>query len=329
MTNVDLKPNMSAEELFDSFHIGKDQVFHYDNQIFKFSPQELTDKKLLKKLDYSYETCKEVLFDLFDKVSKSQFRKTEDFFKIKEGRDRLKKKLQMCNDKEKLIQDKKQELIEIADGLNDNSVKISELQAQLYKMETEDAWESQPTTYHNTTCLTCKKCCHEKCGLNETTTQGSEYFMQCWAFQNGPNCSQCEHNYTSHVHLREKHVQVKKEVQKIDPSTKSAIDQMQDEKQKRKALLDEVQKQLANYQTEIDNLHKIINQTIQDMRSVCSRFDYVKEIESVIMVLDEQIEICMGEMSTDPKKERELASYQTVKKNMISLLKGVQKHITV
>jgi molecular chaperone GrpE (heat shock protein) len=153
--------------------------------------------------------------------------------------------------------------------------------------------------------------------------------MECWAFQNGPNCTQCEHNYTSHVHLREKHVQVKKEVQKIDPSTKSAIDQIQDEKQKRKALLDEVQKQLANYQNEIDNLHKIINQTIQDMRLVCSRFDYVKEIESIIIVLDEQIEICMAEMSTDPKKDRELASYQAVKKNMVSLLKGVQKHITV
>ena len=329
LTNVDLKPNMKAEELFNSFRIKENHIFHYDNQIFKFSPQELIDKKLLKKLDYSFDSCKETLSELFEKVSKCHFKKTGDFLKIKEGRDRLKQKLQACNDREKSIQDKKQELLEIADALTNSKAKISELQAQLYKIELEDAWEAKQTPYHNTTCLTCKNCCHEHCGLNETSAQGSEYFMQCWAFQNGPNCTQCEHSYTSHVHLREKHVQVKKEVQKIDPNTKSAIDGIQDENSKRQALLNEVQKQLEAYQKEIDELHQTINNTIQEMRSVCSKFDYVKEVEAIIIVLEEQIEICLAEMADDPKKERELVSYKKVKHNMENLLKGIQKHIGV
>ena len=152
---------MKVEELFKSFRIKESQVFQYDNQIFKFSHTELKDKKLLKKLDYSFESCKETLAELFEKVSKCHFAKTGDFLKIKEGRDQLKKKLQACNDREKSIQDKKQELYEIADALTNNTAKISELQAQLYTTEQEESWESQPTPYHNTTCLTCKKCCHE------------------------------------------------------------------------------------------------------------------------------------------------------------------------
>jgi chromosome segregation ATPase len=204
-----------------------------------------------------------VLSELFEKVSKCQFRKTDDFFKIKEGRDRLKNELQKCNEKEKLIQDKKQELLEIADRLNDDSEKISQLQAL----------ETEPLII----------------------------FMKLIIF----NLAQVPWTYSVKIH------------------------QIQEEMQKRKALLDDVQKQLVNYQEEIDIVHKIINKTVQEMRQICSRFDYVKEIESTIILLEEQIELCLAEMSTDPKKDKELASYQEVKKNMMSLLKGVQKHTTV
>ena len=65
--------------------------------------------------------------------------------------------------------------------------------------------------YHSTICNMCQEVCHDHCGLNEITVDGSLSFKDCAAFQGKETCSECKNrcSYDKHKHSRK---QVKKTI---------------------------------------------------------------------------------------------------------------------
>ena len=216
LTNVDLKPNLDINQVLD-FKLDRSRIFYYNNQLFQLSPDDFNDHNIARKAEQSFRDSINTLSDMLEVISSRSLKPTKDFMKIKESRDKLKKKLVECNDAEAKIYKKQKELQDLASQVADGNLKVEDLQKQLNQVTNEETFEEVPTSYHNTTCLTCKNCCHEHCGLNETTQQGSSYFQSCAAFNGQSNCGQCTHQFTSHVHLRHKYVKRTKQVPKVDP----------------------------------------------------------------------------------------------------------------
>jgi len=246
---------------------------------------------------------------------------TKAFQRIKEARDRLKKKLVECNDANAKIYKKIEELKTLASDIVEGNVKVSDLQKQLQQVVDEEVFESQPTASHNTICLTCKNCCHENCGLAEIGEGGSALFQSCCAFSNNVNCLVCTHSYTAHVHLKEKYVKTHKKVTMVDSNVQQAIQKAQNEfnsKGKTKNLIDA---EIKKMRKEAADRHEEIHDIISDMRVVCARFDYLKEVDACINVLDEQIEVVVSDfsLSLDQNDAKKLEGLKKTKEEMTLL----------
>ena len=329
LTNVDLVPNLDINKVLD-FQIEKDKIFYYNNQIFKLSPSQYLDHNVVRKLDQSFNSSITTLSDMLDKISSCSVKPTQDFIEIKECRDKLKKTLVECNDTAARIYQKKQELQGFAADLASGKLKISDLHKQLNKTDTTEEFVSHPTSYHNTTCLTCKNCCHERCGLNETKNTGDRYFMSCSAFSgSGENCGQCKHSYTSHVHLREKYVKKTVQVPRVDPNIQMAIQQAQSSTAARRQASNAVDVEIKRLDQEQYQNHEAIKKIIKRMQKVCSRFDYIKEVEASICVLDEQIDAATSDFSVSLSQTNgiRLDGLKDTRAKMVKLKNDLQKYL--
>lgn len=312
LTNVGLSPNLKIQDVLD-FNISDDNVFFYNNEIFALDPSKFNNHNVKRKLQQSYKDSINTLSDMLDKISSCSVKPTKEFIVIKEARDDLKKKLVECNDADAKIYKKKQELQKLASDIANGKIKIDDLHKQLNQTVEEETWESQPTPSYNTTCLTCKNSCHENCQLNETTQQGSSYFQQCWAFNGNENCAQCEHSYTSHVHLRIKYVKKVNQVSKVDPNVQNAISKAKNDADAQDKAHNAIDAEIKKLDAQLKKSQTDILQLVKNMQKVCSRFDYIKEIEACINVLDEQIDAATSDFS------------KTLNQNHATKLDGLQK----
>jgi len=191
---------------------------------------------------------------LLKEVSKCPLKPTEEFIRIKHGRDLLKKKLTECNEGETKIHLKRRELEELTSSISKRKTSISDLHKKLIQMVKETYWQAVPTSYYNTTCLACKKCCHEQYGLEKTEIQESEILKKCYAFS-GENCRECGHHYSSHVHLMERYVEKTREIPSIDPTVKHNIDKLQNENAQKEEILKNIQEKIKELDVQLDKLH--------------------------------------------------------------------------
>jgi GTPase SAR1 family protein len=327
LTNVDLKPNLKIEQVLD-FPLDKKRVFCYNNQIFTLEREDFDDENMLFRVRQSYQFSIEILTRLFKAVSDCSVKPTQEFRLLKYGRDLLKTKLASCNEAETNIHNQKSKLESVLADINNGNVTLSELQKQLFRTETEEYWEAENTPSHNTTCMTCKHSCHQNCGLNENNIQGSALFKSCAAFGGSEYCRQCGHHYGSHVHLRQKYVKKTRSKSIVNSQTQNEINLITDQKAQKENTINTINKQVALLNQRLEDLHVEVQSLVFEMKEVCSRFDYIKEIEACVKVLDEQIEITTSQASslksTDEVSSK-LASLKKTKQSMKILLDGLRK----
>jgi len=328
LTNVDLKPNLDINQVLD-FKLDKSRIFYYNNQLFQLSPDDFEDHNILRRAEQSFRDSINTLSEMLNLISSRSLKPTTSFMKIKESRDTLKKELVKCNDAEAKIYKKKTELQDLGSQVAAGNLKIGDLQKQLNQVTNEEIFEEVPTSYHNTTCLTCKNCCHEHCGLQETTQQGSSYFRSCFAFGSQSNCLQCKHEFTSHVHLRHKYVKRIKQVPKVDPQVQQALLNAQKNTDSINAASNAIDAELKKLDAELEKHHDKIQQVVEEMRKVCSRFDYMKEIEACINVLDEQIEAATNDFSQSLSQDDclKLDGLKKTRARMEKFKNGLIKHL--
>src|SRR5690606_13000720 len=144
------------------FKLDRSRIFYYNNQLFQLSPDDFEDHNILRRAGQSFRDSINTLSEMLDLISSRSLKPTTSFMKIKESRDTLKKELVKCNDAEAKIYKKKTELQDLGSQVAAGKLKIGDLQKQLNQVTNEEIIEEVPTSYHNTTCLTCKNCCHEQ-----------------------------------------------------------------------------------------------------------------------------------------------------------------------
>lgn len=305
LTNVDLVPNLDINRVLAN-SIPRERLFYYNNQLFKLSPKDLEDHNVQRRINNSFTNSIDVLADLMKVFCSCTVKPTKAFKQIKESRDKLKKKLTDCNDADVEIYRKIQELQSLATDVAEGKLKVSDLQKKLNQVVTEEVFESTPTVHHNTTCLTCKYCCHENCGLQEIGQEGNSLFMQCAAFSGNETCQMCNHNYASHVHLKIKYIKTTKQVPKVDPNVQKAIQEAENNSNSKEVASNSLNGEINKLKKKLEKHHQEIKDIIDEMRQVCSGFDYMKEVNACIGVLEEQLELVTNEFSQTPNQQNSL-----------------------
>ncbi|CAF0867585.1 unnamed protein product [Didymodactylos carnosus] len=184
------------------------------------------------------------------------------------------------------IQTMQEEIAAFEEGLK--HPQTDELSYKDYAKErTVDQIDIVDAAYHSTLCQNCNFVCHNKCGLDEQTIDGSQIFQQCYAMSAGV-CTKCpnECSYTAHY--------IAKKTVKITQK------KLQDVLQDIKAKFDMATKNKADFQQKVTTvgdakrlLEKALKQKTEDikqkcnnLRKICSGFYLVQEFHSLIHQLE-------------------------------------------
>jgi len=158
--------------------------------------------------------------------------------------------------------------------------------------------QQKPTSSHNTICTICDSNCHVGCGLSETTVKGSDIFRGCSAMS-GENCRECTHHYTTHVHLRTMWVKVENEIDVLDKEQNELVERASKDIAAKEQLLNSLKISVDSCEKQITNKRVEIRRLINQMKSICSEFNYAKEIDLSITLVEQQIEYQQSQKNDD------------------------------
>jgi len=227
---------------------------------------------------------------------------TKNVNEVRERKDTAKMKLVAYSEVlAKKYQEFRQNTALVAE-IDQKVLRVEDLKKKLSAISPQEHYEYfiQPTDCHNTTCVTCKNCCHRECGLPEDKNEGSEIFKRCTAFSTGnplsPNecCLRCTHSYKSHIHLRHIYVKEKRTIYPGADALSRAIRQALWDPQL--TLRSSLENEIRSLTTELQGL---TNQVVNEVKIMQSSSDYNGVIDNVINSLNEKISDAQNQNNRD------------------------------
>ncbi|CAG8625929.1 10669_t:CDS:2, partial [Gigaspora rosea] len=230
------------------------QIFCIDNRVFCSNPSVWhDDKKERRYLEISWIDSNEEIKQLLGVISKLKPVSTRDFYKMRIIIEEIKMNLQKIYlAREKFFSTKERN-------------KMDELQPTFKTTDKENTVKSKINTdYRNIFCITCDKVCHENCkGL----------ICDCFSFWSS-TCNICRCDLSSHCKPKYKIVEQTKKISQSDRDLE-AEEFLHNEK----ASFDELDVLKAHRR----NIMNLCNQ----MKSICSRCDFTKELSKTVDQLKE------------------------------------------
>jgi energy-coupling factor transporter ATP-binding protein EcfA2 len=285
LTNTAVEPNLDISML--GIKIEKNHLFMYDNLVFSTCPT--AEGKIYKKIINSYLESGEVIARLLYEIAQCCVKPTEQFRKLKEERDKLKKAVVCCVEEEKIMHKRRGTIVTEIQRLKETKLNTKILFESLQKEKQEHRWKCIETSYHNTVCLSCKLPCHEDCGLNEIKIRGCELYKNCWAFSGNNICNRCNHEYTSHYHAKEKYIEEIITVKTLEDADAKKINAMEDVETAKQEFINKLEKEKEKHEEEIKRHRKEVMQHAWKLKEICSKFDYIREVTASVTILEEQI----------------------------------------
>ena len=114
-----------------------------------------------------------------------------------------------------------------------------------------------------TQCMTCKRLCHERCGLDQIYSQGHIALKHCLAFGGNPTCVFCSHDYTVHTHTSAIRVEIEEEV--TEDYFEEEVFEVTDSN--KELLFKQAQADIALIEAEIQTLNKKTTQKDLEIQS--------------------------------------------------------------
>ena len=293
LSNVKWEPALNVSQLMSERgeNIPGNRIIYYDNAIFQLDLKNKPNATI-QNLNFDYKVMKEKLAFFLDGSSKMRIQNNQSFSDLRSKRDEFRN---ICF----LIQKDIEDNLKLQDEIQQIYIELSNINSTTYSLNSR-LYMEQPaeferkqvdTNYHSTLCLAgCSINCHEHCGLDETIVQGDPYFRGCYAMC-GDYCQFCKHHYTYHVHLRKLWTDVKKPKPAIiDPTVWAEINKNTDEQTKKNQIKNVLDQKIKIIQQNLESLKVNLSQTMQNVRTLCSQFNYEKELELSMNILLERKE---------------------------------------
>lgn len=133
----------------------------------------------------------------------------------------------------------------------------------------------------------CRKCdfvCHDKCGLNETTTHGNRIFQRCWAMSPEGQCYMCPSHclYTDHYHARKTMKIKQQKLQDVLHDIKAKYDLANRNKTDFQSRITTTQEAKKMLERALQQKLEEIKHKCAELRRICSGFNLAQELHALI-----------------------------------------------
>ncbi len=273
------------------------------NSLFSTDPATWkSDSKKKKSIQRDWEDSMEVIQDFLKTIASLKATSTEAFKKMQENRNQIKSQItSLTLDVQNLNQ--LQEKLEAAQkGLKDTEEDRKKYENYKKKEKVKQV-ALVAAEFHSTLCMQHIKdnmICHENCGLEYTGGQVSAYnnntkvhkaghssLSGCACMNGTSTCHVCSCGITTHFHDKKKLEQTDVEVENILHDVKAQYEQMTAAMGGLQGKVDQYSKDLNIVKTAVQDKHKQIRNLCVALKRICSRFNFVAELKSVIGIMQQ------------------------------------------
>ena len=300
LTNSRYNSNLDVNKI--GVNVPNDKRFYMDNCLFMVDFANMT-ADVLREIELEFTNLKSKMALILEFVETPKFKPTGDFLKLKEKRDEFKNEIDKVRMflEDKLKEKRKQEQL-MRDIIACENQK-TQLDLNKFKAQIEEHWVDESTEpVYNTRCITCKSNCHLNCSLAETNVQGDNIFKNC-AAMNGDYCKEYEHKFDQHIHLRSKYVKSTRTKQVIDGDIANKIKSQEDLIKNKQAIIDNIKQKEAKLENDVLLAKTKIYDLLNELQSYCTDFNYVKELQLTIKLLEARIEYLQSEYGKSKKQK--------------------------
>eukprot|EP01118_Nematostelium_gracile_P012736 TRINITY_DN4697_c0_g1_i1.p1 TRINITY_DN4697_c0_g1~~TRINITY_DN4697_c0_g1_i1.p1 ORF type:complete len:627 (-),score=136.10 TRINITY_DN4697_c0_g1_i1:30-1706(-) len=252
-----------------------------NNSAFSSDPKGW-DKKAIRRLRPAWKSSMGATKRLVKTLTEMKTINTTAFTDMKNLRFLIKEKLHKARLEIMGLQDIQREIEAAEKALN--RYQADEQAFQNYtRHNTIKKTELQDCSYHNTICGYCTFVCHNRCGLDEITSDGSNSFKNCGAM-NGDNCRYCpgQCSYTQHYHRRQTVVEIEQTLEEVLEDVKAKYDEAQEGSNQTSKKINTIKSTKDMIDRSIIQLEKDISIECQKLKKICSGFNLVEELANLV-----------------------------------------------
>lgn len=262
------------------------RTFYFDNTCFATPPSSwcAADRSCLAA---DFQQSLQTIQDLVAALGQSSLVvQSADFAKLRSLRFEVKQLLHECEQKVCNLQ-KVQESLE----QSEREAAASSQQAQQNKnymtQKAIQTTEFVDESFHSTVCRSCNHVCHHRCGLNEISTEGSNAFLNCCAFNGASSCVECPGRcgHQTHYHSRRVPKVVTKSVEDILQPMKAKFDAAQKGLQAATAKIKDSAQVKKLIVAEMRRAKDAVLAKSRQVKEICSQFNFVQELHADIQQL--------------------------------------------
>lgn len=286
--NFDLK-------LIDEYKPQQQRIFHMQNSLFSAASRSEveSDSKKKRRAVENWEDSVDTIKDLMNEVDRTVAASTKDFTQMRLQRE------QLLSNKNNLIVKQKSLLsiihqLKIEADLLKNAQTNQTANQQYTQNQTISTDVIEKKNYYSTVCNASKhgimQICHENCGLGYRPTLDYSHFKHC-AASDGSNCRHCRCSMADHYHTYE--IPVKRQVttSQIIQSKKAAYDQATQQISNSQSQLQALNTTKNTLQADADSCKQGILSSIQELKKICSHFNFPEEMATTIQKLRQEAKI--------------------------------------
>lgn len=277
--------NFDLKQL-EPWKVPKDNVFHMNNSALSM-PVEMwkEDDDVMEDLAGHWKKSMKVMEGMMKKVKQLGNKATHAFRDMRLKRNKIKAELHGILLEVKKLQTMQDEL-NCAQGAEKDVASDIQKYSNFKQSKQVDYVELEEAPYHSTICMKHTMVCHEGCGLQYTTTQGADIFKGCACMSGQPNCQQCECDHSTHYHDKKKPVKKTKTVEDIIHDVKALYDKHTNRKASLQKKITDLNTDIASLQRALDAKEIDIQKCCEDLKTLCSQFNFVDELQSIIDTME-------------------------------------------
>jgi hypothetical protein len=114
-------------------------------------------------------------------------------------------------------------------------------------------------------------------------------------------CKICSHKFDQHIHLQSKFVKSTRNKLVLDETMARKLKTKNDLIENKKSIIESIEKRNLELDLEIQNMKVNIMHLLEDLKGICSDFNYVKELLLTKSLLESRIDYLQGEFSKSKK----------------------------
>ncbi|PKC61493.1 hypothetical protein RhiirA1_524304 [Rhizophagus irregularis] len=266
------------------------QIFYMDNQVFCTDPQIwLNDEDEYSIVEHQWNKSFKTFDNLLKMITEMNATSTKAFTTMRDLRNKIKSEIATISQTTtniQQIQDKLEAAYKALQKTGDKRNSFSNYTRTKTITVTNPVKMSNNTK--NTVCTTHQRSgiiCHENCGLEFTSSSGTNTFSGCAVcalMVSDGKCAKCGCDTYSHYHTDTEMRTETRTINYVLEEVKAQYDMAVADHKRIGNVTNQFQKTFADLQAKADGNYNKIRQLCTDLSKICSRFNFVDELHANI-----------------------------------------------